>query len=66
MYVLALELFLFYHINNDDIARFYFLQELGKGKTKVNGVGKGSAEKIFEFLTTGSIAKLDEKRANKG
>lgn len=38
---------------------------LGKGKTKVDGIGKGSAEKIFEFVTTGSIAKLEEKRASK-
>jgi len=37
---------------------------LGKGKTKVIGIGKGSAEKIFEFITTGKIAKLEEKRAN--
>ena len=36
---------------------------LGKGKTKVNGIGKGSAEKIHEFLETGKMAKLEEKRA---
>jgi poly [ADP-ribose] polymerase len=35
---------------------------LGKGKTKVDGIGKGSAEKIHEYLTTGKIAKLEEKR----
>lgn len=37
---------------------------LGKGKTKVDGIGKGSAEKIHEFVTTGTIAKLEEKRAD--
>lgn len=36
---------------------------LGKGKTKVQGIGKGSADKIHEFLTTGKIEKLEEKRA---
>jgi poly [ADP-ribose] polymerase len=36
---------------------------LGKGKTKVAGIGKGSADKIHEFVTTGSIEKLEEKRA---
>eukprot|EP00559_Dactyliosolen_fragilissimus_P009429 CAMPEP_0184858632 /NCGR_PEP_ID=MMETSP0580-20130426/3718_1 /TAXON_ID=1118495 /ORGANISM="Dactyliosolen fragilissimus" /LENGTH=436 /DNA_ID=CAMNT_0027354885 /DNA_START=251 /DNA_END=1561 /DNA_ORIENTATION=- len=36
---------------------------LGKGKTKVQGIGKGSAEKLFEFVTTGTIEKLEEKRA---
>lgn len=36
---------------------------LSKGKTKVNGIGKASAEKIKEFLNTGSIVKLEEKRA---
>jgi len=35
---------------------------LGKGKTKVAGVGKGSADKMYEFASTGTIAKLDEKR----
>lgn len=37
---------------------------LGKGKTKVANIGKSSADKIYEFMTTGSIAKLEEKRAN--
>lgn len=37
---------------------------LGKGKTKVSGIGKGSAEKIYEFITTGTIEKLEEKRAS--
>lgn len=32
------------------------------GKNKVDGMGKGSAEKIREFLTTGTIEKLEEKR----
>ena len=36
---------------------------LGKGKTKVDGIGKGSSEKIHEFLETGKMAKLEEKRA---
>jgi len=36
---------------------------LGKGKTKVGGIGKGSSEKIHEFLETGKMAKLEEKRA---
>lgn len=34
-----------------------------KGKTKVPGIGKGSAEKMKEFMETGTIAKLEEKRA---
>ena len=36
---------------------------LSKGKTKVANIGKSSAEKIKEFLETGQIAKLEEKRA---
>ena len=36
---------------------------LGKGKTKVNGIGKASAEKLYEFVTSGTIVKLEEKRA---
>lgn len=35
---------------------------LSKGKTKVEGVGKSSAEKFREFLQTGTIQKLEEKR----
>lgn len=35
---------------------------LCKGKTKVAGIGKGSADKIYEFFTTGTIQKLEEKR----
>ena len=34
-----------------------------KGKTKVAGIGKSSAEKMKEFCATGSIEKLEEKRA---
>lgn len=34
-----------------------------KGKTKIAGVGKSSAEKMKEFLETGTIQKLEEKRA---
>jgi len=36
---------------------------LGKGKTKVAGIGKGSADKIFDIVTTGTTEKLEEKRA---
>jgi len=36
---------------------------MSKGKTKVAGIGKSSAEKIKEFLETGKITKLEEKRA---
>ena len=37
--------------------------KLGKaGKSKVDGIGKSSAEKIKEFLETGTMAKLEEKR----
>mmetsp|Transcript_15271 Transcript_15271/g.23241 ORF Transcript_15271/g.23241 Transcript_15271/m.23241 type:complete len:146 (-) Transcript_15271:64-501(-) len=36
---------------------------LGKGKTKVPNVGKSSADKMYEFVTTGTIEKLEEKRA---
>ena len=36
---------------------------LGKGKTKVSNIGPSSAEKIFEFITTGTMQKLEEKRA---
>jgi DNA polymerase/3'-5' exonuclease PolX len=37
---------------------------LSKGKTKVPGIGKGSAEKMKEFCETGTIQKLVEKRAS--
>jgi hypothetical protein len=37
---------------------------LGKGKTKVANIGKGTAEKMHEFVTTGTIAKLEEKRGD--
>lgn len=37
---------------------------LSKGKTKVAGIGKSSAEKMLEFLSTGKIQKLEEKRTN--
>ncbi|KAL7570144.1 hypothetical protein ACA910_019983 [Epithemia clementina (nom. ined.)] len=37
---------------------------LGKGKSKVANIGKGTAEKIHEFISTGTIAKLEEKRAD--
>lgn len=35
---------------------------LGKGKTKLVGIGKGTADKIYEFCSTGTIQKLEEKR----
>lgn len=34
-----------------------------RGKTKVAGIGKSSAEKMKEFMQTGTIQKLEEKRA---
>ena len=34
-----------------------------KGKTKVPGIGKSSAEKMKEFCETGTLEKLEEKRA---
>lgn len=38
---------------------------MSKGKaTKVKNIGKGTAEKIHEFLSTGKIEKLEELRAN--
>jgi hypothetical protein len=36
---------------------------LCKGKEKVSSIGKASAHKIFEFVTTGTITKLEEKKA---
>jgi len=36
---------------------------LGKGKNKVVNIGVSSAEKIFEFITTGKIQTLEDKRA---
>jgi hypothetical protein len=36
---------------------------LGAGKKKLAGIGKGTADKLYEFCTTGSITKLEEKRA---
>ena len=39
--------------------------KLGKpGKAKVPGIGKSSAEKMHEYLTTGKVAKLEELRAS--
>ena len=35
---------------------------LGKGKTKVHGVGPASAEKMKEFCETGTMQKLEQKR----
>lgn len=39
-------------------------KNLCKGKTKVQNIGKASADKMYEFVTTGTMAKLDEKRAS--
>lgn len=36
---------------------------LSKGKTKIPGIGKSSGDKIVEFITTGKMDKLEEKRA---
>jgi hypothetical protein len=36
---------------------------LCKGQDKVPGIDDASADKIFEFATTGTIAKLEEKKA---
>lgn len=36
---------------------------LHKGKTKIPGIGKGSTDKMYEFVATGTIQKLEEKRA---
>jgi len=33
-----------------------------KGKTKLPGIGKGTAEKMKEFCRTGTFKKLEEKR----
>ena len=38
-------------------------KKLGTGKNKIAGIGKSSADKIHEFVTTGKMAKLEEKRA---
>jgi hypothetical protein len=37
---------------------------MSKGKTKIPGIGKGSSDKAYEFVTTGKIEKLEEKRAS--
>ena len=37
--------------------------QLSKGKTKVPGIGKKTAEHIIEFLQTGTMEKLEQKRA---
>lgn len=40
---------------------------LGVGKKKIAGVGKGTAQKLQEFFTSGgTIQKLEEKRASVG
>jgi Helix-hairpin-helix domain len=39
--------------------------KLGKpGKSKIPGIGKSTAEKMHEFLTTGTVTKLEELRAS--
>lgn len=35
-----------------------------KGKTKLDGIGAASAAKMLEFVQTGTIEKLDQKRAD--
>ena len=35
----------------------------GKGKTKLPGIGKGTAQKMLEFTQSGTFEKLEEKRA---
>lgn len=37
---------------------------LCKGKTKQPGIGKGTVEKIVDYLENGTMAKLEEKRAD--
>jgi Helix-hairpin-helix domain len=37
---------------------------LGKGKNKIENIGKSTLEKIVEFATTGTMQKLEEKRAD--
>jgi DNA polymerase/3'-5' exonuclease PolX len=37
---------------------------LSKGKTKIPNIGKASAEKMKEYMETGTIQKLEEKRAD--
>jgi DNA polymerase/3'-5' exonuclease PolX len=37
---------------------------LGKGKNKVDGIGVAFAQKIKEFCETGTMEKLEEKRAD--
>jgi DNA polymerase/3'-5' exonuclease PolX len=39
---------------------------LSKGKGKVDGIGQKCGELIDEFLETGAIAKIAEKRAELG
>jgi DNA polymerase/3'-5' exonuclease PolX len=36
---------------------------LAKGKTKVQNIGDASSKKILEFCKTGTMEKLEEKRA---
>jgi Helix-hairpin-helix domain len=36
---------------------------LCKGKTKIQNIGKSTVDKIVEFLETGTMTKLEEKRA---
>jgi DNA polymerase/3'-5' exonuclease PolX len=38
----------------------------GKQALKLEGVGKGTAAKIDEYITSGAIAKLEEYRASGG
>jgi DNA polymerase/3'-5' exonuclease PolX len=36
---------------------------LSKGKTKIPSIGKTSAERMKEYMETGTMQKLEEKRA---
>ena len=37
---------------------------LGKGKTKLPGVGKSIAASLHEFITTGKVDKLEQLKAD--
>jgi DNA polymerase/3'-5' exonuclease PolX len=46
-------------ISNDNVAQMGF----SKGKMKIAGVGPTTAKKMKEFMESGTIEKLEEKRA---
>lgn len=39
-------------------------KSLAKGKNKVANIGQSTADKIYEYCTTGTLEKLNEKRAD--